>query len=79
MNRLGRIPANLGIGVVLVLVALVFEALGWLLVGQSFLFNTRRLPLILLQVSIVGIIAVGATQVLILAGVDLSGGSVAAI
>lgn len=79
MNRLGRVPPNLGIGLVLIAVALVFEVLGWLLVGQSFLFNIRRLPLILLQVSIVGIIAVGATQVLIMAGVDLSGGSVAAV
>lgn len=79
MNRLRRIPSDLGILLVLIVVALLFEVLGWRLIGQSFLFNTRRLPLILLQVSTVGIIAVGATQVLITAGVDLSGGSVAAL
>jgi inositol transport system permease protein len=54
--------------------------------GDSFLFNTRdnvdavfneqRLRIIILQVSIVGIIALGVTQVIILGGIDLSSGSV---
>ena len=57
-------------------------------VGDSFLFNTRdnvdaifnqqRLQIIILQVSIVGIIAVGVTQVIITGGIDLSSGSVVA-
>ena len=68
------------------LIVAVFEALGWLLIGNSFLFNTRenvdaifnqaRLSIIILQVSIVGIIAVGVTQVIITGGIDLSSGSV---
>lgn len=60
-------------------VAALFEILGWLLIGQSFLFNVRRLPIIILQVSIIGIIAVGVTQVIITSGIDLSSGSVAAM
>ena len=54
--------------------------------ASSFLFNTRdnvdaifnqaRLSIIILQVSIVGIIAVGVTQVIITGGIDLSSGSV---
>lgn len=73
------ISADASIFLVLVAIVLVFEALGWLLLGQSFLFNARRLPVIILQVSIVGIIAVGVTQVIITGGIDLSGGSVAAM
>jgi inositol transport system permease protein len=70
----------------LILIVAVFEALGWLLMGNSFLFNTRpnatsifntaRLSIIILQVSIVGIIAIGVTQVIISGGIDLSSGSV---
>ena len=60
-------------------VAALFEILGWLLIGQSFLFNVKRLPIIILQVSIIGIIAVGVTQVIITSGIDLSSGSVAAM
>ena len=44
--------------------------------AQSFLFNLQRLRIIILQVSIVGIIAVGVTQVIITGGIDLSSGSV---
>ncbi len=54
--------------------------------GKSFLFNTRdnldtlfneqRLNIILLQVAITGIIAIGVTQVIILGGIDLSSGSI---
>ena len=55
--------------------------------GSSFLFNTRRQrrparstssgsQIIILQVSIVGIIAIGVTQVIICGGIDLCSGSV---
>lgn len=57
-------------------IALIFEILGWLMQGQSFLFNTQRLSIIILQVAVVGIIAVGVTQVIITGGIDLSSGSI---
>lgn len=57
-------------------VALIFEILGWLFQGQSFLFNTQRLSIMILQVSVVGIIAIGVTQVIITGGIDLSSGSI---
>ncbi|MCS6067129.1 hypothetical protein LNO81_06360 [Klebsiella variicola subsp. variicola] len=41
--------------------------------------NTNRLVLIVLQVAIIGIIAVGVTQVIITTGIDLSSGSVIAL
>jgi inositol transport system permease protein len=54
--------------------------------GRSFLFNVRdnlpglfnqqRLDIMILQVAITGIIAIGVTQVIILGGIDLSSGSV---
>jgi inositol transport system permease protein len=79
-------PPELNVLFALVLIVAVFEALGWLLIGDSFLFNTRenvdtifnqaRLRIIILQVSIVGIIAIGVTQVIISGGIDLSSGSV---
>ena len=69
----------------LILIILVFEVLNRLN-GNSFLFNMRdnvdtlfnqqRLDIIILQVSITGIIALGVTQVIILGGIDLSAGSV---
>lgn len=76
--RMGRrhLPAELNILVGLVAIALIFEALGWLVQGQSFLFNAQRLSIMILQVSVVGIIAVGVTQVIITGGIDLSSGSV---
>jgi inositol transport system permease protein len=40
------------------------------------LFNQQRLDIMMLQVAITGIIALGATQVIILGGIDLSAGSV---
>ena len=64
---------------VLIGLAILFEIIGWLVVGQSFLFNQRRLVVMILQVSIIGIIAIGVTQVIITAGIDLSGGAVAAM
>ncbi|ASP82970.1 ABC transporter permease [Sinorhizobium meliloti] len=62
--------------VVLVGIALVFEILGWIFVGSSFLGNQQRLSIIILQVSVIGILAVGVTQVIITSGIDLSSGSV---
>ncbi|MCT8999759.1 ABC transporter permease [Chelativorans intermedius] len=79
-------PNELNIFGALVLIVLIFEVLGALLMGQSFLFDTQgrfgsifneqRLYIIILQVSIVGIIAIGVTQVIISGGIDLSSGSV---
>lgn len=62
--------------VVLLGIALLFEALGWVFVGNSFLGNQQRLSIIILQVSVTGILAVGVTQVIITGGIDLSSGSV---
>lgn len=69
----------------LVLIVIVFEVLNRLQ-GGSFLFNMRdnvdalfneqRLDIMILQVAIVGIIALGVTQVIIIGGIDLSSGSV---
>ena len=80
-----RLPPELGVFLALVLITLVFELLNRLN-GGSFLFNMRdnvdtlfnqqRLQIILLQVSLTGIIAIGVTQVIILGGIDLSAGSV---
>ena len=69
-------PTEVNILVGLIVIALVFEALGWLLIHQSFLINPARLQIVILQVSIVGIIAIGVTQVIITGGIDLSSGSV---
>ena len=74
-----RAPADAGIFIILLVIVALFEAIGWLLIGQSFLYNTQRLVIIILQVSIIGIIAIGVTQVIITAGIDLSGGAVAAL
>ncbi|SES43208.1 monosaccharide ABC transporter membrane protein, CUT2 family [Tranquillimonas rosea] len=82
------LPPELGVGIALVLIIVVFEALGWLFMNDSFLFNTRenidgifnvaRIKIIILQVAIIGIIAIGVTQVIITGGIDLSSGSVVA-
>jgi inositol transport system permease protein len=79
-------PPEINVLMALVLIVAAFEILGRLLMGESFLFNTRegvpglfneqRLQIIILQVSIVGIIAIGVTQVIISGGIDLSSGSV---
>ena len=79
-------PPELGVLIALILMIVVFEVLGRLLIHDSFLFNTRdnvdtlfnepRLKIIILQVAIVGIIALGVTQVIISGGIDLSSGSV---
>lgn len=79
-------PPELNVFIALVLIVTAFEVIGRLFMGDSFLFNTRdnvdtifnwqRLNIIILQVSIVGIIALGVTQVIISGGIDLSSGSV---
>jgi inositol transport system permease protein len=74
--RRRRLPSEINILLVLLGIALIYEVLGWLLVGQSFLANPQRLTIMILQVSVIGIIAVGVTQVIITGGIDLSSGSV---
>lgn len=79
-------PQELNVLVALIVIVAAFEILGRLLMGDSFLFNTRdnidtlfnqqRLSIIILQVSIVGVLAIGVTQVIISGGIDLSGGSI---
>lgn len=71
-----HVPREFGVLLALVGVALLFEVLGWALVGQSFIFNGQRLFISILQMAIIGIMAVGVTQVVIMGGIDLSGGSV---
>ena len=81
-------PNEFNIFFALIIIVLIFEALGQLLPymnGQSMLFdfNTRRdgtilniarLKIMILQVAIIGIIALGVTQVIISGGIDLSSG-----
>jgi len=79
-------PAEINVFFALILIVAAFEILGRLVIGDSFLFNNRpdldtlfneqRLQVIILQVSIVGIIAIGVTQVIISGGIDLSSGSI---
>jgi inositol transport system permease protein len=79
LRRLRRWPAEASILMVLVGLALGFELLGWIFVHQSFLLNEQRLVVMILQVSVIGIIAIGVTQVIITGGIDLSSGSVVAL
>ncbi|AJQ97367.1 ABC transporter permease [Gynuella sunshinyii] len=74
-----RIPPEFNIFLVLIGIAVFFEILGWIFVGQSFLTNVARLQIIILQVSVIGIIAIGVTQIIITGGIDLSSGSVVAM
>src|SRR5262245_3080463 len=74
--RKRRFPPEASIFLVLLGIALAFEVLGWIFIGQSFLLNEQRLMVMMLQVSVIGIIAVGVTQVIITGGIDLSSGSV---
>ncbi|EFG8199647.1 ABC transporter permease [Escherichia coli] len=74
--RKRRLPPEVNILLVLVGIALIYEVLGWIFIGQSFLANPQRLTIMILQVSVIGIIAVGVTQVIITGGIDLSSGSV---
>jgi len=75
----GKMPKDTGIFIVMVAIALIFEIAGWYVRDQSFLLNPNRLVLIVLQVAIIGIIAVGVTQVIITTGIDLSSGSIIAL
>ena len=77
--RVRRLPPEAGILLVLLALALAFELLGWIFVHQSFLANQQRLVVMILQVSVIGVIAVGVTQVIITGGIDLSSGSVVAV
>ncbi len=63
----------------LVGIAVLFEAIGWQVRGASFLFNGQRLLVMVLQVSIIGLLAIGVTQVILTGGIDLSSGSVVAL
>lgn len=82
-------PPELNVFLALILIIGVFELLGQTLPymnGNSFLFDTQgrfdsifneaRLTIIVLQVAIIGIIALGVTQVIITGGIDLSTGSI---
>lgn len=78
-------PPEIGVLLALIAITVVFELLNRAN-GGSFLFNTRmnvpglfnqaRLDIMILQVSVTGIIALGVTQVIIAGGIDLSSGSV---
>lgn len=78
-------PNEFNVFLALLIIIAVFELLNRLN-GTSFLFNMRanvagllneaRINIILLQVAITGIIALGVTQVIIIGGIDLSSGSV---
>lgn len=69
-------PPELNALIGLIGIAIVFEILGWIVRDQSFFGNLTRLKIMILQVSIIGIIAIGVTQVIITGGIDLSSGSV---
>jgi inositol transport system permease protein len=84
-------PSEMNVLLALIIIIVIFEILGQLLPymnDQSFLFDTRgrfdsifneaRLKIIILQVAIIGIIALGVTQVIITAGIDLSSGPLVA-
>ncbi|MDG2403890.1 MAG: ABC transporter permease, partial [Paracoccaceae bacterium] len=84
-------PNELNILLALIIIIVIFELLGQIMPymkGQSFLFDTKdrfdsifneaRLKIIILQVAIIGIIALGVTQVIITAGIDLSSGPLVA-
>src|SRR5215831_20428262 len=74
-----RLSHEAGIFLVLLGIALVFEAVGWSVRGASFLFSGQRLLVMVLQVSIIGLLAVGVTQVILTGGIDLSSGSIVAL
>ena len=74
-----RLSNEAGILLALFAIALVFEIAGWSVRGASFLFSGQRLLVMVLQVSIIGLLAVGVTQVILTGGIDLSSGSVVAL
>jgi inositol transport system permease protein len=71
-----KFHSEMSMALVLLGIALAFEILGWIFVGSSFLANQQRLSIIILQVSVIGILAVGVTHVIITGGIDLASGSV---
>jgi len=73
-----KLPQEASIFLVLAGICLLFEALGWYINDQSFLFNLDRLQIIILQMAVIGIIAIGVNLVIITSGIDLSSGSVVA-
>lgn len=83
-TRRARAP-ELNVLVALIIIVVIFEILNRMN-GGSFLFNTRsnmsglfneqRLNVMILQVAITGVIALGVTQVIIIGGIDLSSGSI---
>jgi inositol transport system permease protein len=83
--RKRALPPEMNVLLALIGITLIFEILNRIN-GGSFLFNTRdnvdalfneqRINIILLQVAITGIIAIGVTQVIIVGGIDLSSGSI---
>jgi len=79
MNQPRRLSHDAGIFLVLLTLVVLFEAVGWGIRGTSFLFNAQRLLVMVLQVSIIGLLAIGVTQVILTGGIDLSSGSVVAL
>lgn len=82
-------PNEINIFFALIIIIVIFEGLGQILPymnDQSLLFDSRgrydsifneaRIKIIILQVSIIGIIAIGVTQVIITGGIDLSSGAI---
>ena len=65
-----KLPQEASIFLVLAGICLLFELL--------FLFNLDRLQIIILQMAVIGIIAIGVNLVIITSGIDLSSGSVVA-
>ncbi|PHR86547.1 MAG: ABC transporter [Blastopirellula sp.] len=82
-------PNEVNVFGALIIIIMIFEILGATIMGQSFLldshdrfdtiFNEARLKIIILQVSIIGIIAIGVTQVIITGGIDLSSGAIVGV
>ena len=81
MTLLSKLKSQKEVSILLILIgiSLLFELLGWFVVGQSFLLNPQRLFLMILQVAVIGTIAIGVTQVIITSGIDLSSGSLVAL
>ncbi|TFZ33907.1 hypothetical protein EWW49_27830, partial [Pseudomonas syringae] len=65
-------------GTVLIGTGLISELFGWIVRDQSFLPNSQRLVPMILQVSILGLLPIGATQVVTTTGIELSSGPVLA-
>jgi ribose/xylose/arabinose/galactoside ABC-type transport system permease subunit len=76
LKKVSRLPPEVSILGVLIGIIIIFEILGWYVIGDSFIANKQRISIIVLQVAVTGIIAVGVTQVIITGGVDLSSGSI---